>query len=72
MGDKFGSPGHRFTEDRLAMQIKQSSNPQQEKDSRSIDSSRRRKGLTLFDDGLSEWRRTHKATITPVNNEPAV
>lgn len=33
-----------------------------------MDSSRRRKGLSLFDDGLSEWRKTHKGlNHTPAN-----
>jgi hypothetical protein len=39
----------------------------QSKDSKSIDSERRRKGLTLFDDGLSEWRKNHKAQSSPSN-----
>ena len=68
--DKFGSPSHRLEEESRASYLKHHSNPHS-KDSKSIDSSRRRKGLTLFDDGLSEWRRTHKMhTHAVANFEP--
>jgi hypothetical protein len=46
--------------------LKQNSNPQS-KDSKSIDLERRRKGLTLFDDGLSEWRKNLKGQSSPAN-----
>ena len=69
--DKYGSPAHQLVEEGRASNLKHQSNPQS-KDSKSIDSSRRRKGLTLFDDGLSEWRKTHKMHIhAPANYEPA-